>query len=176
MCVRDRRSILVPVWLRKREVSLKVVLPAGTYAHVGVRAPISPPVYIEVVRECCCQSERDASEGPSDNLGLRGGYQVGDKGFGLQPAQPPSFLRPTSRHHRLALALTSSIMSISNKLSIRDLDLQSKKVLIRVDFNVPIQDGKITNPAVRRSPEFLRFRSSPPSSASSQLSLPSSMP
>ena len=43
-------------------------------------------------------------------------------------------------------------MSISNKLSITDLDLKGKKVLIRVDFNVPIQDGKITNPAVSRSP------------------------
>lgn len=39
-------------------------------------------------------------------------------------------------------------MSLSNKLSISDLDLSNKRVLIRVDFNVPIQDGKITNPAV----------------------------
>lgn len=45
-------------------------------------------------------------------------------------------------------------MSISNKLSITDLDLSGKKVLIRVDFNVPIQDGKITNPAVGRSPSY----------------------
>ncbi len=40
-------------------------------------------------------------------------------------------------------------MSLSNKLSISDLDLSGKRVLVRVDFNVPIQDGKITNPAVR---------------------------
>jgi len=46
-------------------------------------------------------------------------------------------------------------MSISNKLSITDLDLTSKKVLIRVDFNVPIQDGKITNPAVGRPPSSI---------------------
>ena len=46
-------------------------------------------------------------------------------------------------------------MSISNKLSITDLDLKGKKVLIRVDFNVPIQDGKITNPAVSRAPSRL---------------------
>jgi 3-phosphoglycerate kinase len=39
-------------------------------------------------------------------------------------------------------------MSLSNKLSITDLDLEGKRVLIRVDFNVPMQDGKITNPAV----------------------------
>ncbi|BGP14827.1 hypothetical protein JCM10213_002734 [Rhodosporidiobolus nylandii] len=37
-------------------------------------------------------------------------------------------------------------MSISNKLSIRDLDLSGKKVFIRVDFNVPFDgEGKITN-------------------------------
>lgn len=41
-------------------------------------------------------------------------------------------------------------MSLSNKLSITDLDLKDKRVLIRVDFNVPQQDGKITNPAVSR--------------------------
>jgi hypothetical protein len=40
-------------------------------------------------------------------------------------------------------------MSLSNKLAITDLDLKGKRVLIRVDFNVPMQDGKITNPAVR---------------------------
>jgi len=34
---------------------------------------------------------------------------------------------------------------ISNKLSIDKLDLKGKRVLIRVDFNVPLQDGKITN-------------------------------
>jgi hypothetical protein len=39
-------------------------------------------------------------------------------------------------------------MSLSNKLSVTDLDLKGKRVLIRVDFNVPMQDGTITNPAV----------------------------
>ncbi|KAK0210465.1 phosphoglycerate kinase [Desarmillaria ectypa] len=38
-------------------------------------------------------------------------------------------------------------MSLSNKLALTDLSLTGKRVLIRVDFNVPIQEGKITNPA-----------------------------
>jgi phosphoglycerate kinase len=37
-------------------------------------------------------------------------------------------------------------MSFKKQL-ISDLDLAGKRVLMRVDFNVPMQDGKITNPA-----------------------------
>ncbi len=32
-----------------------------------------------------------------------------------------------------------------NKLSIRDLDLRNKRVLIRVDYNVPLENGRITD-------------------------------
>jgi len=31
------------------------------------------------------------------------------------------------------------------KLSIRDVDLKGKRVVMRVDFNVPMKDGVITN-------------------------------
>ncbi|TFK74285.1 phosphoglycerate kinase [Pluteus cervinus] len=38
-------------------------------------------------------------------------------------------------------------MSLSNKLAITDVDLKDKRVLVRVDFNVPLQGSTITNPA-----------------------------
>lgn len=51
--------------------------------------------------------------------------------------------------NRSITSSSSGKMSLSSKLSITDVDLKGKRVLIRVDFNVP-QDkstGEITNPA-----------------------------
>ena len=36
-------------------------------------------------------------------------------------------------------------MSLTSKLAITDLDLKGKRVLMRVDFNVPLDGDKVTN-------------------------------
>src|SRR5919107_547674 len=45
----------------------------------------------------------------------------------------PSFIIPHS----------SFVICLMNKLSIRDLDLKGRRVLVRVDYNVPLQDGEL---------------------------------
>jgi phosphoglycerate kinase len=41
------------------------------------------------------------------------------------------------------MATSNTKASISNKLSIEDLDLKGKRVLMRVDFNVPLENGQV---------------------------------
>ena len=52
------------------------------------------------------------------------------------------------------------------------LDLKGKRVLIRVDFNVPMQEGKVTNPAVRITSREKYIHRSHPSSQRIVAALP----
>jgi hypothetical protein len=62
---------------------------------------------------------------------------------------PVIFVARSFHSSRTAQSI-SATMSLASKLSITDLKLKGEKVLIRVDFNVPMdkKTNEITNPAV----------------------------
>ena len=46
-------------------------------------------------------------------------------------------------------------MNMLKKMSIKDVDVNGKKCLVRVDFNVPMKDGKITDEGIRKATEWI---------------------
>ncbi|CAG9767700.1 unnamed protein product [Ceutorhynchus assimilis] len=57
----------------------------------------------------------------------------------------PSFLRIVTYRFKTQILVKNYSKMAFNKLAIDALDLSGKRVLIRVDFNVPLKEGKITN-------------------------------
>jgi phosphoglycerate kinase len=65
-------------------------------------------------------------------------------GLPASAAVPPA-RRPAPSGRPAAPALLLTPVSLSSKLSVKDLDVAGKRVFIRVDFNVPLDGKTITN-------------------------------
>lgn len=60
-------------------------------------------------------------------------------------AAPSACSRVSHRDMSSESKRKSDEVSLGSKLGIDHVDLANKRVLIRVDFNVPMEDGRITN-------------------------------
>jgi len=88
-------------------------------------------------------SKREIKKQPNLNFqGPRNERAGGEHSTSLPPTTTSLPLPPIQN--------TTSTMSLSSKLSIKDVSLKGERVLIRVDFNVPMdkKTNEITNPAV----------------------------
>src|SRR6185312_14286679 len=75
---------------------------------------------------------------PGDGRELREALQLVRQRVGLLQSHD----RPRPARREQALAMEAALAGIK---SIRDLPIENKRLFLRVDFNVPMEDGKVTD-------------------------------